>query len=268
MEKKCRPSEMNNMNQLKMLGIGLAKISGINTNGKYEILYSKGIGNSLIQDIFELYKNEILNKERGNSIIPLDEFTLYINYFQHKEDILVLIYMDEKNQTINYPQLYMFTKKVSNHFRLNRSLHEIVEIFENDVKIPQTEGIDAVLILSSSGCLYYSKINEKNSTIANSELHISGFISALYSFSREIINQDSGGNLKEINFGNQLFYIITQDNIIFVYLVKKLDPLIQRYMYVLADEFINEYQAYLMNFNGDVTPFNEFEKIINKYLKI
>ena len=267
-DKKYNSLEKDNMNKLKMLGIGLIKIPLAHPNGKFEIIFTKGISQSLIQDVFELYKNEIIEKKRGNSIIPLDDFSLYINYFQNNGDILVVIFMDEKNQTVNFPQLYMFTKKIANHIHLNKPFTGIETIFNQEVDIPRSEGIDAVLILGSSGCLYFSKINKEKSSIARSELHISGFISALYSFSREIINQDSGGNLKEINFGNQLFYIITQNNVIFVFLVKKMDPLIERYMYLLADEFLNKHHDHLKNFNGDVSPFNEFEKIINQYLII
>jgi hypothetical protein len=39
-------------------------------------------------------------------------------------------------------------------------------------------------------------------------------------------------------------------------------------MYLIADEFLYKYKDYLKDFNGDVTPFSEFEKNINAYFII
>lgn len=266
MEKNC--GLLSNPGQLELLGIALIRIPEKALNGGFEILYKKGIGYPLIQNVFELYKKEIMAQKSKNSIIPLDDFTLFVHYFQNKEDNLVLMYMDEKEKTVNFPQLYLFTKKIENKVSLNTPLLEIIAILNSDILIPKTESIDAILILGSSGCLYYSKINENKSLIAKSELQVSGFISALYSFSQEIIKQDSGANLKEINFGNQLFHIITKNNVIFVYLVKSINPLIQRYMYLIADEFLEVYKENLKNFSGDITPFYKFENYVNQYIKI
>ena len=65
-----------------------------------------------------------------------------------------------------------------------------------------------------------------------------------------------------------MFYTITKKNIIFAFLVEKLTPLIKRYMYLMADEFLEEYKQDLENFNGDVTRFYKFEHNINRYFSI
>ena len=134
--------------------------------------------------------------------------------------------------------------------------------------MPRSESIFAIFILGSSGSPYFSKMNTERNFITDSEVHISAFISALYSFSKQIIDQDTGANLKEINFGNQRFYMIIKENVIFAYLVQDLDPLLKRYMYLIVDEFLAEFAVHLKDFNGDVTPFDNFEKKINQYFII
>ncbi|GAH69954.1 unnamed protein product, partial [marine sediment metagenome] len=99
-------------------------------------------------------------------------------------------------------------------------------------------------------------------------VHIGGFISALLSFSNTIIGEETGAKLKEINFGNQQFYVISKSNVVFAFLVENMNQLLQRYMYLIADEFLFDFRNYIKEFNGDVTPFNEFESKINQYFII
>ncbi|KKL74711.1 hypothetical protein LCGC14_2062130, partial [marine sediment metagenome] len=99
-------------------------------------------------------------------------------------------------------------------------------------------------------------------------VHIGGFISALLSFSNTIIGEETGAKLKEINFGNQQFYVISKSTVIFAFLVENMNSLLQRYMYLIADEFLYEFRDYLKVFNGDVTPFTSFEENINQYFII
>ncbi len=264
-----------NSNQLKMLGIGLIKIPKNNSNGEFDLLYQKGIGLPLIQNIIELYRREILEKTQGNSIIPIDEKTIFIQYFNNNEDIYLIIFMDDKESDLNYPQLYFLVKKIKNSIRLRSSLPEIKDLCNSLIKIPQATGISAVFILGYHGTCFISKINEERKSIINMELHISGFISAIFSFSTEILGQESGAKLKEINFGNQVLFMISKNNVIFAYLVETLNPmlgkynhLLERYMYLIPDEFSTQYRQQIENFDGDITPFHKFEKILNQYFKI
>ena len=253
---------------LQMLGFGLVNISDFSSNDRFQILFQKGIGTPLIQNIIELCKKEINNQKQWNSIIPIDEFTIFVHYFQHKNDTIVILYLTEKDHNINFPKLYLFTRKITNEFRLNTPISEIIKTCNKTILIPQTKGIIGVFILGASGSPFCSKINQTRKQISKKEVHIGGFISALFSFSKEIIGQESGAELKEINFGNQRFYMITKSNVIFAFLVEDLNSLIERYMYLIADDFLEQFKDHVTNFNGDVTPFKEFEKKIDLYFEI
>lgn len=256
-------------NSILLVGFGLLKFTEVSSGGKLEILFLKGIGIPLIQNVIELYKKDILEKRKGNSIISLDEFTVFIHFFEdNQEDILVIIYMDERETTINYTQLYRLTKKISGQIHSDTPLSEVIDFCDETIEIPKTDGLLAIFIIGASGSPYISKINKERSTIAKSEVHIGGFVSALFSFSKEIIGQESGAKLKEINFGNQRFYMITKSNVIFAYLVEKVNPLLERYMYLIAEDFLNEFKEYVINFSGDVSRFSSFHKTINQYFII
>lgn len=254
---------------MEILGIGLVKISQTDIEAKFKVLFQKGIGVPLIQNVIELYKKEIVNKKQGNSIIPLEKFTLFIHYFEnHNQDILVIIYMEKKDSSVNFSKLYFLSRKINRKFQLNEPVLQIIEDFDNAVEIPKTDGIIAIFIIGAAGSPYISKINKDRSEIADHEVHIGGFISALLSFSNTIIGEETGAKLKEINFGNQQFYVISKSDVIFAFLVENMTSLVQRYMYLLADEFLYQYKDHLRDFNGDITPFNCFEEKINQYFLI
>ena len=253
---------------LQMLGYGLISVSESSNNDKIHILFQKGIGTPLIQNVCELCKEQIKEQKQGNTIIPLDDFTIFVHYFQHINDIIVILYMAPKDHNINFPKLYLFTRKVTNQFRLNTPIPEIISTCNRTITIPQTKGIIGVFIMGASGCPYFSKINQNRKLISDKEVHIGGFISALFSFSKEIIGGDSGAELKEINFGNQRFYMITKNNVIFAFLVEDLNSLVERYMYLIADDFLEQFKEDLIDFSGDVSHFPEFEKKIDLYFEI
>ncbi len=148
------------------------------------------------------------------------------------------------------------------------SISEIKDVFDQEIEIPRTEGIIAMFVIGSAGSPFISKINKSRTNIADHEVHIGGFISALLSFSNTIIGEETGAKLKEINFGNQQFYVISKNNVIFAFLVESMNSLLQRYMYLIADEFLYQYKDYIKAFSGDVTPFAAFEKNINQYFII
>lgn len=254
---------------MQMRGIGLVKISENKINGKLDVLFQRGIGIPLVQNIVESYKKEIINKKKGNSIITLEELTIFLNYFENSDhDILVIIYMQEKENSINFSKLYPLSTNINKKFQLHESINNIINEFNSAIEIPRTEGVIAIFIIGSTGCPFVSRINKDRSNIQDHEVHIGGFISALLSFSNTIIGEETGAKLKEINFGNQQFYIISENDVIFAFLVEKMNPLIQRYMYLLADEFLFSYKDLLRNFNGNITAFSNFEKKINQYFII
>ena len=124
----------------------------------------------------------------------------------------------------------------------------------------------ALLTISTSGHLYFSKIDNKKK-IANFELQISGFISALLAFTKELIGQEPGIRLKQINFGNQRFYLTIKNNVVFAYLVEKekILKIDKRYMQLIPDEFINLFKekVNLQTFNGEGSQFKKFGSIVD-----
>ncbi len=262
--------DIGNDNSLQMLGVGLLQLdSSSSSNNSVNVIFQKGIGMPIIQNMLELYKHEIIKKKKGNSIIPLDQFTIFLHFFEVQPDsIYIMIYMDKKETEINYTKLYLLTKRINNLVQSQEDFGKIVEFCDHEVQIPQTDGLIAVFIIGSTGSPYFSKIDKNRASIAKSEVHIGGFISALYSFSKEIIGQESGASLKEINFGNQRFYMIVKNDTIFAYLVEDLSPLLERYMYLIVDDFLEEFKSYLADYQCDITPFNKFNETFNRYFII
>jgi len=260
---------INSSGKVQMLGYALIDILNIKNGGILNILSQKGIGVPLIQNIITLYKNEIITKKQGNSIIPIDNFTIFILYFKKKKnDVSVIIYMEEKESSVNFPKLDFLSKKIKKKILADAPISEITKIFESEIEIPKIDGIIAIFVIDSTGSPFISKIKKNRSNIADHEVHIGGFISALLTFSNTILGEETGAKLKEINFGNQQLEIISRNNVIFAFLVENMNSLLQRYMHLIADEFIYQYRDNLKEFYGDVTPFNEFENVIDQYFII
>ena len=265
---------VNNPGILELLGIGLIKISFNELEPSIydsEIIYQIGIGTPMIQNILEIFKIEIFKKDSGNSIIPLDDLSVFVNFFRVKQrefEKLILIYLYPKESSLEYAQLYLHSKNIIKFCCTENSMEKIKNNIKNSIEIPSVDGIIGIFIIDIAGCPLFTKIMGKRTDIIEGEVQIGGFISALFSFSQFVIGKETGGKLKEINFGNQLFYTITKKNVIFAFLVEKLSPLIKRYMYLMADEFLEDYKDDLENFNGDITRFYEFENNIKRYFSI
>ncbi len=253
-------------NYLKILGIGLIKV--LKMNEQFQVLLQKGLSFPLIQNLFELFKSEICENSQGTSIVPLDDFSIFLNYFENpNEEKLVMIYMYDKDNSDIYSQLYLHSLKIKKSIFSNSSISELKKSVTNTINIPKTNGVKGLYILGLSGIPYFSKTHKKENDMDDSQL-VAGLISALFSFSQHLIGENSGGQLKEINFGNQVFYTITKGDVIFVFLVENMTPLVRRYMYILADEFLDTHQQDVKNFHGNISPFRCFGEIIDQYFII
>lgn len=256
-------------NIIELMGFCMLKFSNEGKTHDYDIIYKKGLDVPLIQNVMELCKNEITQKTKGNSTIPLDDYIIIIHFYEDKDqNKIVNIFMDEKESDVNYTKLYLTSRKIFNQYNTNMDPDDVKESCSEYLDIPKSEGLLGIFILNPSGSPYFSKIDKKKANLAKKDVQISGFISALLTFSKEIIGKDSGGNLKEIVFGNQRFYVIIKRNIIFAYLVEKVNQLLKRYMYLIVDEFFSRYEDEIKNFNGDISPFEDFEYILNQYFKL
>lgn len=260
----------DNKKIIEVYGVGLVKIKGeADSEREEEILYYKGVDINTIKKILDSYGNEIVEKRQGKSFFPFEEFTSFINYFNiNQNEIIVIIYIDDKENPHSFPQLYMHSRTIMKAFKQDKNLEEIIELWRNSISIPKAEGIIGVFFVDSSGTPLFTKIMGKKSNIIKSEVQISGFISALFSFSKFIIKEDSGSKLKEVNFGKQLFYTVLKENIIFAFLVDEMTPLLKRYIYIISNEFLSRYRKILDNFDGEVAQFYEFENVIDEYLVI
>ncbi len=129
--------------------------------------------------------------------------------------------------------------------------------------------ISAFFIVSSAGHSLFSKINAENDLLKKNIIQIGGFISAIFIFSSELIGLESGDHLKAISFKNHQFLVKMKDDIIFACLTERNDSKeIKKNIDLIAEKFLDLYEERVKNFDGDVSAFNEFECVIDKYFKI
>jgi hypothetical protein len=255
---------------MHLLGVGLIKISDLNAGGITQILFQKGIGIKLIHTILNLNKNKILTKKQGIGIDLISDYTVYIHYFNtDPSEIIVIIYLDKKESILKFSSYYEISKKFNEAIYSCEELSVIQEICDNDFIIPQSDSLLAIFMISTAGHLFYSKVNDKKSRLGDFEVQISGFISALLIFTKEMIGQGPGVELKHINFGNQQIYLIVKNNIISAYLVEeeRISKLDRKYMQIVSDEFLDMFKDDISckTFNGDLSKFQRFGKVVDKY---
>lgn len=258
------PIIIEDRHPLEMLGLGLVSISLKN----YNIIIRKGIGFSLLNKLITLYKNQIIEKKEGKIIELLGSFTLYIHFYEVEREIIAIFYLNEKDKLIKYEDLCSLSNILLRCYCSNVSDSELNSIC-NKI-IPCVKGISALFIIFSTGHSLFAKINKTKKFLADNYIQIGGFISAILAFSREVIGKESGESLRAINFENEKFYVHLKDDIIFAYLIDKKNESknLKRYIQIIADEFIDQFNDELKDFNGDVTPFSDFERVIDNYLII
>ena len=248
-------------------------ISELNINENLEILFQKGIGITLTQKIIDLYKETIVKKRQGYIKDTIGSLVIYLQFFQKDpENKLIIMYIDKIENEMDFAKLYQLSKKIYNKICANNFNSGLKKICNNTIRIPKAKGIVGVFIVDKVGFLYFSKINKERHNMTNNNFQIAGFISAILIYSQDFIgSQEYGLKLEDINLGNQKFYIKTKNDVIFAYLVEKLNSSenIKRYMQICVEEFLEKYYlSYVKNFNGDLSPFHDFEKVIDQYFEI
>ena len=260
--------ENNKYYPIDLLGIGVIKI---NLYGDPNLIFQKGIGIQLIQKLINSNIEEIRKKKNGIKIDIVCNYTVYIHYFDNKlEEIVVIIYLDNKEKILKFSDLYLVSEKLNNRISSNIPLLELKNICETNIKIPKSNGIIAIFIINSSGHLFYSKVNEEKKKLKDYEVQISGFISALTIFSKEFISQEPEVKLKKISFGKQHFYLNTEQNVIFAFLIEedKRKNINKRYLYLVSEEFLSKYKVVLADFKGDISSFEDFDQVVEQYFII
>jgi len=249
---------------IQVLGIGLVSM----TKNRDNIVFNKGISLSLMKDLIKLYRPEILNKKEGKIIDLLGIFTVYIHFYTLENEIISIFYINEKDRLVNYEDLCSLSRLLVKTHSSNVSISKVSQICNK--AIPSIKGLSALFVINTTGHTLFTKIRNDKIKLSENYIQIGGFLSAILTFSNEVIGKNSGESLQAINFENQRFLITVKEGIIFAYLVEQTNNLeiIERYMDLLKEEFFDLYCDCLKDFNGEVYQFRSFEPVVEKYFSI
>ncbi|MFX0143731.1 MAG: hypothetical protein ACFE9C_06615 [Candidatus Hodarchaeota archaeon] len=248
-------------------------ISKVDVEGDLEIIFQKGIGITLTKKIIDLYKTEFLNKKQGYLTDTIGNLTVYINFFKMKRDYkLIIMYIDKVENQMNYTRLYHLSKVIYNTISSETSENEIKSICNNIINIPKAKGLIGIFIIDKAGFLYFSKVNECRPNMANNNFQIAGFISAILIYAQDfIVGEEYGLKLEDVNLGGCHLFLKTKKDVIFAYMIdeEKRSENIKRYMQLIVEEFLDKYYtSHVIRFKGDLSPFYDFETVIDQYFEI
>jgi len=248
-------------------------ISKINLKGDLEIIFQKGIGITLTRKIIDLYKTDIINRQQGYLRDTIGNLTIYINFFEREHNQkLIIMYIDKKENLMNYSNLYYLSKSIFISISSDISKTELKKICNNIINIPKARGLIGIFIIDKAGFLYFSKVNKNRPNMANNNFQIAGFISAILIYAHDFIAEEEYGlKLEDVNLGDCHLFLKTKSNVIFAYIVVKDNRTenIKRYMQLIMEEFLDLYYAsHVIGFKGDLSPFHDFENIIDQYFEI
>jgi len=248
-------------------------ISEINLEGKLEIIFQKGIGITLTRKIIDLYKINLLKKRQGYIEDIIGNLTIYINFFERRQNHrLVVMYIDKIENSMNYNHLYHLSKRIYYSISSNTTQIEIKRISNNIINIPKAKGLIGIFIIDKAGFLYFSKVNKNRPNLANNNFQIAGFISAISIYAQDFIaGEEYGLKLEDVNLGGCHLFLKTKNNVIFAYIIDRHNRTenIKRYMQLIVEEFLDTYyNSHVIRFKGDLSPFHDFENVIDQYFEI
>jgi len=248
---------------LELLGVGLVSM----TQNKFNIILMKGFNSSLLLKLIRNYKEELIKKEEGKLVDLIGSYTVYIHFFKVDIGTFSIFYINEKDKHLNYDDLCSLSSQIVNEFCSNHSYSSLNAICTKVVaKLPD---VSAFFIVSSAGHSLFSKIKEKYDYLKKNVIQIGGFISAVFTFSSEIIGREPEDHLSSINFENRQFLVNKVNDVIFACFTENNDSKdIKKNIDLIAEEFFDRYEERVKNFDGDVSVFNEFECVVDKYFTI
>ncbi len=93
---------------------------------------------------------------------------------------------------------------------------------------------------------------------------IGGFLSAIQSFAKTVIEDERGQYLNTLTIGDHSYHFLT-DEVYKLYFILKTskkvkEKIINLYLQRFQDMFIEEFRKDLVAFDGDITPFESFDK--------
>ncbi len=246
---------------MDILGVGIVSITDKNSN----LIYTKGISRSLMNDLIKLYRSDILEKKEGKLIDLLGIFTVSIHFYSFDAESIAIFYVNEKDTLTDYDAMCSASRVLAQLYCSNAPLASINDVC-NKI-LPNFEGLSALFVVSTTGHTLFTKIRKDKVSISENHIQIGGFLSAILMFSNEIIAKNSGDTLQAINFGAQQFIISVKEDIIFAYLIDdspKIDNF-ERYTDLIAQEFLDKFRNSVKNFNGDLNQFHCFKLVVDKY---
>ncbi len=248
-------------NSMDLLGVGLVSM----TDKRYNIVFSKGIKRSLIKLLVKFYRSEILEKKEGKRIKLLGAYTVYVHFYTIENESISIFYVSETNKLIKYDGLCSLSKKLVNSHCSNATFSEINQLCKR--AIPSAKDLSALFVINSAGLSLFTKIRKDKKYLVDNLITISGFISAILSFSNEVIGKNTGDTLQAINFENQQFLLTVKEGVIFAYLIEDFTKSknIKRFMELAIEEFLDHYCDSIEDFNGDIGQFRDFERVVDKY---
>ncbi|MBA7585944.1 hypothetical protein ES708_27937 [subsurface metagenome] len=249
---------------MDLLGVGLVSM----TEKRYNIVFSKGIKRSLIKLLIRFYRSEILEKKEGKRIKLLGAYTIYVHFYTIEDEHISIFYVSETKKLIKYDGLCSLSKQLLNSYCSNATFSEINQLCNR--AIPSAKELSALFVISTTGHSLFTKVRKDKKYLADNFIIISGFISAILTFSNEVIGKNTGDTLQAINFENQQFFLTVKEGVIFAYLIEDFTKSknIKRFMELLIEEFLDQYCDCLEDFNGEISQFSNFERVVDKYFDI
>jgi hypothetical protein len=248
-------------------------VSELDKDGNYKLIFQKGIGITLNKKIFELYRNSVDEKRQGYIKDNIGNLTVYIHFFEKNiKSKLIIMYIDKNENSMDYTKLYHLSKKLYEYITPGLSRKQIRQICNSIINIPKAKGLTGIFIIDKAGLLFFSKVNKNKPNIANNNFQIAGFISAILIYAQDFISgEDYGLKLEDVNLGDFHLFLKTKNDVIFAYIIDKDNRTenIKRYMQLIVEEFLDTYYtSEVISFKGDLSPFHDFENVIDQYFEI
>ena len=250
--------------KIQVLGIGLITLS----DNRYKIVFNRGINRSLVKDLIHIYRSEILNCNEGKIVDEFGIYMVYLHFYTFGKLRVSIFYLSEKDKVNNYIELCSFSKVLVTSYCSYVSRSKISQICES--VIPIVSGVSAFLVIRTTGQTLFKKIRSDKKNLLENYIQIGGFLSAILTFSNEVIGKKTGECLKAIDFENYTFLITIEEGTIFSFLLDQSakSKRLERYIELLTEEFIELYYDYLKDFNCDISQFRSFEAVVENYFSI
>jgi len=109
---------------MDILGVGIVSITDKNSN----LIYTKGISRSLMNDLIKLYRSDILEKKEGKLIDLLGIFTVSIHFYSFDAESIAIFYVNEKDTLTDYDAMCSASRVLAQLYCSNAPLTSINDV--------------------------------------------------------------------------------------------------------------------------------------------